>query len=77
MFHAYGTNLQFDEGEYNFVKARSQVGTREAFARARTLRHSRAVADAGTGAQRTGRSLAYGDRHSEAVAKVLAARCSL
>ena len=31
MIHAYGTNLQFDEGEYNFVKTRAQVGTRKAF----------------------------------------------
>ena len=32
MFHAYGTNLQFDEGEFNFVKARAQHGTKGAFA---------------------------------------------
>lgn len=31
MFHAYGTNLQFDEGEFNFVKARAEHGTRKAF----------------------------------------------
>ena len=31
MFHAYGTNLQFDEGEFNFVKARAQHGTKRAF----------------------------------------------
>lgn len=31
MLHAYGTNLQFDEGEFNFVKTRAQVGTRKAF----------------------------------------------
>ena len=31
MFHAYGTNLQFDEGEFNFVKARAEHGTRRAF----------------------------------------------
>lgn len=31
LFHAYGTNLQFDEGEYNFVKTRAQVGTKKAF----------------------------------------------
>jgi enoyl-CoA hydratase len=31
MFHAYGTNLQFDEGEFNFVKTRAQHGTKEAF----------------------------------------------
>ena len=31
MFHAYGTNLQFDEGEFNFVKARAQHGTKQAF----------------------------------------------
>lgn len=31
LFHAYGTNLQFDEGDFNFVKARSDHGIREAF----------------------------------------------
>ena len=31
LFHAYGTNLQFDEGEYNFVKARAEHGTKRAF----------------------------------------------
>lgn len=31
MIHAYGTNLQFEDGEFNFVKARAQVGTRKAF----------------------------------------------
>jgi enoyl-CoA hydratase/carnithine racemase len=31
MFHAYGTNLQFGEGEFNFVKARAEHGTKEAF----------------------------------------------
>ncbi|KAA0109181.1 enoyl-CoA hydratase/isomerase family protein [Mycolicibacterium sp. P1-5] len=31
LFHAYGTNLQFAPGEFNFVKTRSQVGTKEAF----------------------------------------------
>jgi enoyl-CoA hydratase/carnithine racemase len=31
LFHAYGTNLQFDEGEFNFVKARAEHGTRRAF----------------------------------------------
>jgi enoyl-CoA hydratase/carnithine racemase len=31
LFHAYGTNLQFALGEFNFVKTRAQVGTREAF----------------------------------------------
>lgn len=31
LFHAYGTNLQFDEGEFNFVKARSEHGTKKAF----------------------------------------------
>jgi hypothetical protein len=30
-FHAYGTNLQFAEGEFNFVKTRAQHGTKEAF----------------------------------------------
>ena len=31
LVHAYGTNLQFEEGEFNFVKARAQHGTRGAF----------------------------------------------
>jgi enoyl-CoA hydratase len=31
LFHAYGTNLRFEEGEFNFVKARAQHGTRGAF----------------------------------------------
>ena len=33
IFHAYGTNLQFSEGEYNFVKERSEHGTKRAFER--------------------------------------------
>ncbi len=31
LFHAYGTNLQFATGEFNFVKTRAQHGTKEAF----------------------------------------------
>jgi enoyl-CoA hydratase len=31
LFHAYGTNLQFSPGEFNFVKTRAEVGTKEAF----------------------------------------------
>jgi enoyl-CoA hydratase/carnithine racemase len=31
LFHAFGTNLQFAPGEFNFVKTRAQHGTREAF----------------------------------------------
>jgi enoyl-CoA hydratase/carnithine racemase len=31
LFHAYGTNLQFEEGEFNFVKTRAQHGTKRAF----------------------------------------------
>jgi enoyl-CoA hydratase/carnithine racemase len=31
LFHAYGTNLQFAEGEFNFVKTRARHGTKEAF----------------------------------------------
>lgn len=31
LFHAYGTNLQFAPGEFNFVKTRAQYGTKEAF----------------------------------------------
>ncbi len=30
LFHAYGTNLQFESDEFNFVKTRSQVGTKQA-----------------------------------------------
>ena len=32
LFHAYGTNLQFADGEFNFVKARAEHGTKTAFA---------------------------------------------
>jgi enoyl-CoA hydratase/carnithine racemase len=32
LFHAFGTNLQFEEGEFNFVKTRAQHGTSAAFA---------------------------------------------
>jgi enoyl-CoA hydratase/carnithine racemase len=31
LFHAFGTNLQFAPGEFNFVKARAEHGTTEAF----------------------------------------------
>jgi enoyl-CoA hydratase/carnithine racemase len=31
LFHAYGTNLQFGDGEFNFVKARGEHGTKRAF----------------------------------------------
>jgi enoyl-CoA hydratase len=31
LFHAYGTNLQFAPGEFNFVKTRAHHGTKEAF----------------------------------------------
>ncbi|MFZ0832652.1 MAG: enoyl-CoA hydratase/isomerase family protein [Mycobacterium sp.] len=31
LFHAFGTNLQFAPEEFNFVKTRAQVGTKEAF----------------------------------------------
>ena len=31
LFHAFGTNLQFGPDEFNFVKARAQHGTKEAF----------------------------------------------
>jgi enoyl-CoA hydratase len=31
LFHAFGTNLQFAPREFNFVKARAQHGTKEAF----------------------------------------------
>jgi enoyl-CoA hydratase len=32
LFHAYGTNLQFEDDEFNFVKARKEHGLKEAFA---------------------------------------------
>jgi enoyl-CoA hydratase/carnithine racemase len=31
LFHAYGTNLQFAPGEFNFVKTRAEHGTKETF----------------------------------------------
>jgi enoyl-CoA hydratase/carnithine racemase len=31
LVHAFGTNLQFEEDEFNFVKARAEHGTRRAF----------------------------------------------
>ena len=31
LIHAYGTNLQFEDGEFNFVKARAQHGIKRAF----------------------------------------------
>jgi enoyl-CoA hydratase/carnithine racemase len=31
LFHAFGTNLQFGPGEFNFVKTRAQRGAKEAF----------------------------------------------
>jgi enoyl-CoA hydratase/carnithine racemase len=31
LFHAYGTNLQFGDDEFNFVKTRAQHGTKRAF----------------------------------------------
>lgn len=31
LVHAFGTNLQFAPGEFNFVKTRAQYGTKEAF----------------------------------------------
>jgi enoyl-CoA hydratase len=31
LFHAYGTNLRFEEHEFNFVKTRAQHGTKRAF----------------------------------------------
>lgn len=31
LFHAFGTNLQFGPGEFNFVKTRAQHGARDAF----------------------------------------------
>lgn len=33
LFHAFGTNLQFDENEFNFVKERAEHGTKKAFER--------------------------------------------
>src|SRR5262249_36267737 len=31
LFHAHGTNLQFEDDEFNFVKLRAQHGTKRAF----------------------------------------------
>ncbi|TLF98265.1 enoyl-CoA hydratase/isomerase family protein [Nocardia cyriacigeorgica] len=31
LFHAFGTNLQFSPGEFNFVKTRAEHGVKEAF----------------------------------------------
>jgi enoyl-CoA hydratase/carnithine racemase len=31
LFHAYGTNLRFEDGEFNFIKTRAQHGTKKAF----------------------------------------------
>ena len=31
LFHAIGTNLRFEDDEFNFVKVRSKVGVSEAF----------------------------------------------
>jgi enoyl-CoA hydratase/carnithine racemase len=31
LFHAFGTNLRFEDDEFNFVKARARHGTRRAF----------------------------------------------
>ena len=31
LFHAFGTNLQFEDGEFNFVKTRAEHGTKQAF----------------------------------------------
>src|SRR5262245_56554034 len=31
LFHAFGTNLHFEDGEFNFVKARAEHGARRAF----------------------------------------------
>ncbi len=32
MFHSYGTNLSFEDDEFNFVKTRAEHGTKKAFA---------------------------------------------
>jgi enoyl-CoA hydratase/carnithine racemase len=31
LFHAFGTNLQFEDGEFNFVKTRAEHGAKRAF----------------------------------------------
>jgi hypothetical protein len=31
LFHAFGTNLQFGQNEFNFVKVRAEHGTQRAF----------------------------------------------
>jgi enoyl-CoA hydratase/carnithine racemase len=33
LFHAFGTNLQFEADEFNFVKTRAEHGTKQAFER--------------------------------------------
>ncbi len=44
LLHAYGTNLQFGEGEFNFVKARAEHGTKRGLrAPRRPLRGPRAL----------------------------------
>jgi Enoyl-CoA hydratase/isomerase len=42
LFHAYGTNLQFGPGEFNFVKTRAQHGTKGLPAARRALPRARA-----------------------------------
>ena len=32
LFHSYGTNLTFEDDEFNFVKTRAEHGTKKAFA---------------------------------------------
>lgn len=31
LFHAFATNLQFEDGEFNFVKTRTEHGATQAF----------------------------------------------
>ena len=31
LVHAFGTNLQFDQSDFNFVKARAEHGVKRAF----------------------------------------------
>jgi hypothetical protein len=31
LIHAYGTNLRFEDGEFNFVKTRAEHGVKKAF----------------------------------------------
>ena len=53
LFHAYGTNLQFETDEFNFVKTRAEAGHQAGLRAARrALRDPRAVARSAAGRAR-------------------------